>query len=94
MQVELPAPGVLVLSDSWYPGWTVTVDGQAAALLRANLLFRAVVLPAGEHTVVFEYESASLTRGVAAALTGGVVVAVLLVAALVLAGASRRRREP
>jgi hypothetical protein len=63
LDVALDAPGVLVLADTWYPGWQATVDGENAALLRANYLFRAVLLPAGQHRVLFEYRPASLSRG-------------------------------
>jgi len=50
--------GYLVLLDSFDPGWRVEVDGQRAALVRANALYRAVHVAAGSHTVVFKYRPA------------------------------------
>jgi hypothetical protein len=47
--------GFLVLLDSYFPGWTVRVDGHPAPLLRANHFFRAVLLDTGPHTVHFRY---------------------------------------
>ena len=49
-------PGVLVLADSFYPGWHVYVDGKEGRLLRANYFFRAVEIGPGEHVVEFKYE--------------------------------------
>ena len=54
---------LLVLSDSYYPGWSAMVDGDAAEIVPTNLLFRGVQIPAGEHTVVFEYNPSSWRRG-------------------------------
>jgi hypothetical protein len=48
--------GVLVLADSFYPGWHVYIDGNEEELLKANYFFRAVKIRAGEHTVEFKYE--------------------------------------
>jgi hypothetical protein len=56
-------PGVLVLADAYYPGWEATVSGQPAPVLRANVMFRAVVLPPGEHEVQFTYVPRSLALG-------------------------------
>ena len=49
-------PGYLVLDDRYEEDWRAQVDGQAVQLLRADAIFRAVPLGAGEHEVVFSYE--------------------------------------
>jgi hypothetical protein len=76
----------LVLSDSWYPGWRATVDGHEVPIFRANVLFRAVVVPAGEHLVEFSYQPASFRLGAA-------VSAVSLLVGLVLWVITTRRRR-
>jgi hypothetical protein len=53
--VSTAAEGYLLLTDAYYPGWTATVNGQTAPIRQADILFRAVQVPAGESTVVFEY---------------------------------------
>jgi hypothetical protein len=60
LQVSAAQPGYLLLTDAYYPGWTVTVNGQPAPIYRANVMFRAVPVPQGESTVVFEYRPAWL----------------------------------
>lgn len=52
--------GVLVLHDLSYPGWVAEIDGRRVPLLKANLLFRGVEVPAGTHRVVFRFEPLSL----------------------------------
>ena len=49
------APGLLFLSDAYYPGWQALVDGTPAAIEQANFMFRAVAMGKGEHTVSFRY---------------------------------------
>jgi hypothetical protein len=47
--------GILVLNDTYFPGWTVTVDGEERPILQANHFYRAVQLEPGEHTLEFDY---------------------------------------
>lgn len=68
--------GILILADSYYPGWKAFVDGREEVIRRANLFFRAVPLPAGDHTVEFRYEPKSFTVGLA--ITVATLVALMI----------------
>ena len=69
--------GYLVLFDSYDPGWTVTVDGELADVVRAWGVYRAVRLASGTHTVVFRYVSWPFRIGlILSIVTGLVLVAV------------------
>jgi len=61
--VRAPDESYLVLADSWYPGWVATVDGAEAPIERANILFRAVRVSAGDHLVELRYEPRSVRTG-------------------------------
>jgi hypothetical protein len=52
---DTPGPAVLVLADTYYPGWQAIVDGRAAPVLAANGLVRAVPLPDGGHVVEMRF---------------------------------------
>ncbi len=55
VSVSVDRPAILVLQDFMDPDWRAAIDGKEAAILRANYLMRAVVVPEGEHSVVFTY---------------------------------------
>lgn len=61
--VTAASPAVLVLRDSDYPGWEARVDGVRTPILRADGLFRAVEVPEGTHTVVFQFRPRGLMLG-------------------------------
>ena len=86
--VETAQPGLLVVSDPYTPGWVAQVDGERAAILVANHAFRAVLVPAGEHTVTFVYRPVSFTVG---AWSSGASISVLLV--LLVFGGKRQRQH-
>lgn len=54
---------VLVLADTYYPGWNATIDGVSTEILPANISQRAVIVPEGNHTVQFIYRPKSLIIG-------------------------------
>ena len=64
LQARTAAAAFLVLSDSYYPGWRVAVDGRPVQLYRTNYLLRGVVVPPGEHTVRFSFLPISFSAGV------------------------------
>jgi hypothetical protein len=73
----------LVVADAAYPGWRVMVDGFPARLERANGMFRAVLLDAGLHSVVFEYRPETWRLGAAISLVCLSVLALLVTATFV-----------
>jgi membrane protein YfhO len=66
VEAQLSRPGFLLLLDTYFPGWTATVDGRATPIYRADYNFRAVSLQAGAHTVEFSYRPLSFRLGLAA----------------------------
>jgi hypothetical protein len=61
--VDLSGPGYLVLTQTFDRGWGATLDGQRAAVERANLAFQAVRVPAGHHVVELTYRPPFLLYG-------------------------------
>jgi hypothetical protein len=59
VEVEAAEAGFVVLNDVWHPWWGVNVDGVEAPILRANVLFRAVQVPAGRHVLTFAFSPIS-----------------------------------
>src|SRR4051794_38848216 len=89
IEAETPAPALLVLNDTNYPGWRAYPNGQPAAMLTANFLFRGVLLPPGKSTVEFRYEPRSVRIG------GGISFAALAILALLVVRERRQSwREP
>ncbi len=69
------APGLLVLTDGWYPGWEALVEtpgqlAQGSVPLHADLLFRAVPVPAGTWRVTFTYRASLVAQGMALSVVG------------------------
>jgi hypothetical protein len=80
LETVADAPGLLVLSETYYPVWKVYVDGSPARLYRADHLLRAVPVPAGEHGVELRYESTALRAGIAVSLAAGTILVALAIA--------------
>ncbi len=87
IDAQLAAAGMLVLADTYAPGWVATVDGAAAEIFPTNQLFRGVLVPPGRHRVRFEYPATSLLVGALGSLAGWTAIGLLWV------GRDRRRRN-
>ena len=65
LEADLNRAGYVVLVDAYDPGWVASVDEAAAPLLRANLAFRAVAVPAGQHRIELVYRPKAFLVGLA-----------------------------
>jgi hypothetical protein len=78
LEVTAETPSLLVVNDTWAPGWTATVDGVESPLLRVNGLVRGVVVPAGRHAVEMRYRPPGLRSGLLLSLASALVLGLLL----------------
>lgn len=77
---DMKSNGILVLSDLYYPGWKVYVNGEKRELLRTNDILRGVYLDKGENIVEFVYRPSALIIGT----TVSVICLIMLVCILLI----------
>lgn len=70
IRATMSCPGMVVVSDTYFPGWRARVDGKAAEIYEVNGAMRAVLVPGGLHTVTMRYRPASVIWGGALTLLG------------------------
>lgn len=75
-----PAQGLLILTDTYYPGWNGYIDGEPTPIYPANVKQRAIIVPQGDHTVSYVYRPQSVSTGLTISIIAGVVTALLVVA--------------
>lgn len=78
LRVAGPAPAVVVVLQTGTPGWVASVDGRAATLRPAGLLFQSVAVPAGSHQVALRYRPRSVDIGLALSALGIVGLGAML----------------
>ena len=94
LQASARQASMLFVNDMIYPGWRAYVNGHETPIYRANYIFRAIYLPAGQHTVEFVYRPRSFRLGllITLAATAGTVAVMLLLAGARRVHWSTRRR--
>ena len=70
---------VLLLTDTYYPGWKAFVDSKAVKIYQADYIFRAVVFPKGRHVVEFIYSPFTFRLGAAISLTTLLAVFIFII---------------
>jgi hypothetical protein len=76
LQIYADTDGYLFVADTWYPGWRAYMDGERAEILRANYLFKAIPVLAGQHVVEMVYKPGLYYLG--ASISGVVWIILLL----------------
>ena len=81
LRVTTQSPGLLVLSEMYYPGWEATVNGKSARIYKADGILRGIAVPGGESRVEMRYRPLSVRLGAAlsiAAFAGTFLFAAVL----------------
>ena len=87
MKVEASESSVLVVSQTFYPGWRALVDGRDTEVLRADYTFTGVRLQPGRHDVSLVFRPPLFRLGAWLSSVGVVIL-------LGLFALSRRRAGP
>ncbi|MGK4024225.1 YfhO family protein [Bacteroides fragilis] len=87
-ETSSPQDGIVVFSEIYYPGWTATIDGKPADIVRADYILRAMNVPAGKHTIEMRFDPQSLhiTEGIAYG-----AMALLLIGVIILIWIYRKK---
>lgn len=70
IRAQMGCRGMVILGDSYFPGWTASVDGKPARIWEAYTAVRGVVVEKGVHTIEMRYRPASVYWGLAMTLSG------------------------
>lgn len=81
---ESATDGIVVFSEIYYDkGWKAYIDGNETNILHADYILRALEVPAGKHTIKFEFRPQSYAIGNIISATASAIVVILLIGAIV-----------
>lgn len=92
-EVESDKGGVVVFSEIYYPGWTVTVDGETATLGRVNYILRALRVQPGTHQVELDFHPSSVKVTESVAYVAYGVLALIILWGVFVTCRKRKSRE-
>ena len=70
----------VVFSEIYYPeGWQVTIDAQPAEILRANYVLRSLVVPAGDHEIIFSFKPKVYYYGNSVTTASSILILLLVI---------------
>ena len=77
IQTNTNGNSLMVISDSFYPGWQATIDNQKTEILAADANWQAIFLPEGNHQITMSYQPLSLKIGASLSLTFAIFLTVM-----------------
>lgn len=93
IQTKSSTSQLLVVSEMFYSEWQATIDGQPVETKKTNFLLRGVVVPAGEHTVEFQFRSPSFEQGRTISLAANGITLLIGIGGLFLWWRGRQREQ-
>jgi uncharacterized membrane protein YfhO len=90
LSAEAAAPGLLVVSEVYYPGWAARVNGVDVPMVEVDGVLRGVVLPAGQAQIELTYLPRSVSGGVLISIGAWLVWLIMLI----IGGRRRERVQP
>jgi len=98
LKAAIDGNGILVLTDTYYPGWHAYIDNKETPIIRANYAFRGIEVSAGDHDIIFSYEPLSYWFGLCISITTLILYSVFYIviqhkASLSAQSTSKIRRE-
>lgn len=77
-------PGLLFVSETFYPGWKAYIDDKETKIYKADYAFRAVSIPKGDHEVRFVYSPDSFFNGVKISILSALALALFMLVNILL----------
>ena len=87
IRANMACDGMVVLADTFYPGWKATIDGKPAVIHEVDFTMRGISVPRGNHQIKYRYRPASV-------YLGGTLTALGILGACFLAFFTKERRSP
>ena len=70
LEAKMACEGLVILSDTYFPGWKASVDGRPVQIHEVNMAMRGIVVPQGSHQIVMKYRPMSVYLGAFLTLVG------------------------
>ncbi len=69
---------ILILTDNFYPGWNLLINGNESNILRVDYTFRGAIVPKGKNEVIFYYFPASFKWGIVLSIFSILSISILI----------------
>jgi len=92
-QTSAETPQFAVFSEVFYRHWRATIDGEIVPIIRVNYILRALIIPEGEHEIVFSYPMPRIFKISRAISTGGSLLVILALIGGVVHYVRRKKKD-